>query len=60
MRVLKRQSALSERQLIDATGLTKTQLLCSLETLIDEGSVKKMADKKYFAAIQDENSSRGG
>lgn len=54
MRVLNRQSALSERELLDATGLTKTQLLCALEVLIDDGLVNKIPDKKYSASIQND------
>jgi hypothetical protein len=52
MRVLNHRGALSERELIESTGLTKTQLLCALEALIADGSVGKMADKKYLALVR--------
>lgn len=54
MRALTRDSALSERELIDVTGLTKTQLLCALEALIAQGSVNKMPDRMYFAPAHHE------
>lgn len=44
----------SEKELQDATGLTKTQLLCALEALIIEGvAVKNKATKKYAAVVSE-------
>lgn len=38
----------SEKELIEATGLTKTQVLCALEALIGQKVVIKDLKKKKF------------
>ncbi len=50
-RALKPQKEFSVSELIMATGLTKTQLLCSLEELIKSGEAVRNLETKKFGAI---------
>lgn len=44
---LNAHSSLSEREIVTATGLTKTQALCAVDSLIKDGTVVRTADKKF-------------
>lgn len=47
----KSKKQLSQGELLVATGLTKTQLLCSLEALIMDGEIEKNLETKQFELL---------
>lgn len=50
-RLMQSGKPLSEAEMIQATGLTKTQLLCTVQRLIEDGAlVRDSATKKYSQA----------
>lgn len=51
-RVMRNGVSLSESEMIEATGLTKTQLLCAVQFLLKEGALVRNSSTKKYSQIE--------
>lgn len=55
--LLGRGAELKVAELVDASGLSRTQVLCALEALVNEGAAAKKVDPLRFSIINKKEAS---